>query len=205
MAQVRGQGTFDIKTGRGGPTFDFRTIPPLKEFQFKLTRFTAGISDFTPMFERIGHAFVKQQKKHFQSEGGPQRWAPLSDEYAAWKARKFPGRKIGVLTGALRASQTGGAGYSQDIGKTKASFGMADSSKAAPYAKYFAGGTKHMPARPVIVATAFRGERFRKTAVAWVREEAHHNGLIGWGSGTFRQELPSMSYQEPLSVDLRGT
>lgn len=188
-----------------GVTFDFRTDPPLKEFQFKLSRFTEGLSDFTPMFERIGGVFRQQEKKQFQSEGalGSGRWAKLSDNpagagYASWKKRHYPGRKIGVLTGALASSMTGGRGYSQKVSKTSASFGMDPGSAAVHYGRYFSEGTEKMPARPLIVATSLRGKQLQKTATTWVREEAHHAGLIGWGSKTFSQELPSMSYQESL-------
>ena len=94
-----------------------------------------------------------------------------------------------MLTGALRSAMTGGAGYSQEIGKTRASFGMSESSKAAEYGRYFSEGTPKMPARPVIVATVMRGKQFQQTATTWIREEAHHAGLIGWGSKTFNQSL----------------
>ncbi len=181
--------------GKGG--FDFRTDPPLKEFEFRLSRFTDGISDWGPMFERIGHVFIKQEKRQFASEGGPNRWTELSDNpagfgYKSWKQRHYPGQKIGHLTGALRSSMTGGAGYSQRIGKTSASFGMDSSSKAEPYGAYFSA------LRPVIVATAFRGQEIQQSAIAWVREEAHHSGLIGAGSKTYTQALPDTDFGASL-------
>jgi phage gpG-like protein len=191
-----------------GVTFDLRTDPPLKEFEFKLSRFSKGISDFSPMFERIGGVFRQQMKKQFQSEGalGSGRWAKLSDGkdgvpgYATWKARHFPGAKIGHLTGALEKSMTGGSGYSQDIRPREASFGMDTSSKAVSYGKYFAGGTDKMPARPVIVATALRGTQLRRTVDIWVRDEAHHAGLIGAGSQIYNTPLSGLAFNESLPV-----
>ena len=190
-----------VLANKGAPVFDLRTDPPLKELQFKLSRFSEGISDFAPMFLRIGAVFRAQEKEQFKSEGalGAGRWAPLSPDYKAWKARKYPGRKIGVLTGALQRSMTGGAGYSQRVTRTNASFGLDPSSKADPYARYFAGGTEKMPARPVIVATALRGRQMSRTVDVWVREEAHHAGLIGAGSKLYQQELSGVDYKQALS------
>ena len=178
----------------GKDGFDFRTDPPLIEFEFRLSRFTDGISDWGGMFERIGHVFIKQQKRHFATEGaaGSGRWTKLTKKYAAWKQAHYPGQKIGHLTGALRASMTGGSGYSQTIGKTSASFGMDSSSKAEPYGAYFSA------LRPVIVATAYRGQEIQQSAVAWVREEAHHSGLIGAMSGSANKPLPSTDYVASL-------
>jgi phage gpG-like protein len=185
-----------------GVTFDLRTDPPLKEFEFQLSRFTEGISDWSPMFSRIGGVFRQQMSKQFQTEGaaGSGRWARLSEEYAAWKQRHYPGRKIGVLTGALRSSMTGGSGYSQVITKVAASFGMDSASKAIAYGRFFSDGTKKMPSRPVIVGTAMRGVQMRRTVDIWVREEAHHSGLIGKGSKIYNQELSSLDFRSALPV-----
>jgi phage gpG-like protein len=186
-----------VSQSKGTPQFDFRTEPPLKEFQFELSRFSKGISDWSPMFKRIGGVFRAQEKDQFRSEGalGGGRWKALSPEYKAWKERKYPGRKIGVLTGALQKSMTGGSGYSEHVTATTASFGLDDGSKAAPYAKYFAAE------RPVLVGTALRGRQMSNTVAVWVREEAHHAGLIGTGSKTYTQELPSTDYAQALSAD----
>ena len=192
--------------GKGSITFDLRVDPPLRQYEFKLSRFSEGISDFRPLFSRIAGVFQQQMKKQFQSEGalGGGRWAALSDNpkghgYKSWKQRHYPGRKIGVLTGALLSSMTGGSGWSQTIGRTSASFGMSESSKASAYARYFARGTEKMPARPVIVATILRGTQLRRTVDIWVREEAHHAGLIGKGSGIYNQALSSTNYNQSLS------
>ena len=169
--------------GKGG--FDFRTDPPLKEFEFRLSRFTDGISDWSEMFEGIGMVFRRQMRDQFRTEGasGTGRWKSLSKDYADWKQRHYPGQKIGHLTGALRSSMTGGSGYSQHIGRTDASFGMDASSKAEPYGAFFSF------ARPVIQANAERGRAFQQSAIAWVREEAHHAGLIGAGSQKYQKPL----------------
>ena len=186
MPAVRGTGS-----GTRGATFDLRTDPPLKEFEFRLSRFADGITDFTEMWQYVGGAFRTMMKEQFKSEGalGSGRWTKLSDDYRTWKERHYPGQKIGHLSGALRASMTGGAGYSEHRTPRAASFGMDLSSKAIAYGHYFSEGTEKMPARPVIVATKLRGTALRKATEAWVRSEAHHAGLIGTGSRKYQQSL----------------
>lgn len=83
-------------------------------------------SDLSPAFEKIADDFIEMQEKAFAAEGayeGNPAWAPLSAKYAAWKAKKFPGRGILERSGALKASLTGGAGSSREIEPLKLSIG----------------------------------------------------------------------------------
>jgi hypothetical protein len=184
-------------------TVQFDWDPPLKEFHFQLSRFGEGISDFSPLFAETGQLFKADMAAQFvtQGETSGDEWAPLSPAYAAWKAKKFPGRTIGWLTGALMQSMTGGAGYTEIITPLTAEFGEADGAAATAYAHYFDEGTDKMPARPVLRFGPAWGVAFQHAAATWVREEAHHSGLIGVGSKTYTQELPSLSYDEPLPVN----
>lgn len=54
----------------------------------------------------IDTAFRKHEKRLFATSGshGGSKFAPLSDKYAKWKKRHFPGRQILSLTGGLRKS-----------------------------------------------------------------------------------------------------
>ena len=158
--------------------FDFRTDPPLKEFQFRIDRFMEGISDFTTLWSALAELFKREMGEQFETEGqaGSGRWTALTPAYAAWKQANYPKQKIGHLTGALLSSMTGGGGYSQTISKTSASFGMSDSSLAEPYAKHFA------KLRPVIVATPKRGRNWQKVTHTWlVAEERGSMGIGGAG------------------------
>lgn len=164
-----------VTSDSGGITFDLRTEPPLKQFEFNIKRFTAGISDFTPYFEGLGVWFKARMGDVFGSEGaasGP-RWADLTPAYAAWKQEHYPGRPIGVLTGALRSSLTGGSGYSQIVHKKDASFGMSESSPAKSYGKYFS------ERRPVLRMPAKWGTQTQKLAHEWL--VAEHRGSMGIG------------------------
>jgi len=58
---------------------------------------------------RLGQLHRKQMARVFASqgaEGGSGRWPKLSPGYAAWKRRYFPGRRILVLSGEMKARFT---------------------------------------------------------------------------------------------------
>lgn len=73
-----------------------------------LARFTDGIADWRPIWPVFGDNFYAHLKSVFSTEGeaGAGKWAPLSEKYAAWKARRYPGRPILQRTGRLEASLT---------------------------------------------------------------------------------------------------
>ncbi len=62
---------------------------------------------------------------HQQPRNEGDRWAPLSEKYAIWKEKHFPGQPILVRTGALRASMTeqGAPGNITIISRTGAVLG----------------------------------------------------------------------------------
>jgi len=168
----------NVTRQNAGVTFDLRTEPPLKEFQYRIDRFTEGISDWSTFFQGLGVWFKARMGETFGSEGSASggKWADLTPAYAAWKQEHYPGRPIGVLTGALRASMTGGSGYSETITKTIASFGMSDSSKAKPYGAHFS------ERRPVLRMPAKWGRETQKLTHEWLIAEARGSMHIG-GSG----------------------
>ena len=186
----------------GAKMFDLRTVPPLKEYQFAVDRFTKGITDWRPALHLCGDVFKGQMRSQFNTQGretGPE-WAALSPEYKAWKTAHYPGNGIGVLTGALRMAMTGGGGYSEFVTHTTGSFGMSGSSKAAPYGGYFSFGTSRMPARPVIRPTAAQGREYQKAVHGWLVSEAHHAGLTGTLSSVANAPLPDTDYTQALSA-----
>ena len=175
-------------------TVQFDWDPPLKEFHFQLSRFGEGISDFTPLWAETGGLFKQDMAAQFATEGetSGDEWAPLSDAYAAWKAKHYPGRTIGWLTGALMQSMTGGAGYIELFTPLTAEFGQADGAtptEDGSYGRFFNDGTDKMPARPLLRFSLAWGVAFQNAAANWVRLEAHHSGLIGVGSKTYNQPL----------------
>lgn len=107
-----------------------------------LMAFAERSSDLTPAWELIRQRFVAYEQKWFSSEGDGN-WPALSPDYARWKAKHFPGQKILVRTGQLKASLEG-----PDIAIMEPSyavFGTGD-----PVAAYHQTGGGNLPRRRVI-------------------------------------------------------
>lgn len=73
-----------------------------------LTRFGENVRDARPVWEDLADDFAKAERRQFSSQGGYASggWSPLSPRYAAWKAKRFPGKGILVRTGELERSLT---------------------------------------------------------------------------------------------------
>jgi len=91
----------------------------------------------------------------------------LSPRYAAWKAKKYPGRKILERTGGLKRSITtkGGAGNVRRMTATTMELGTSDKS-----AQYHQSGTARMPRRQVIDLTPEDVQRWYDLADAWAAQ-----------------------------------
>jgi phage gpG-like protein len=63
------------------------------------------LTDFRVPFEDLAKLIYRENAAQFAAQGRPA-WEKLSDKYAAWKARHFPGLPIMQRTGALLASLT---------------------------------------------------------------------------------------------------
>ena len=120
-----------------------------ERIDFMLSRFGAGVTNFLPFWQMwFMPRFISDVQAGFESEGEPVGgWAALSPAYAAWKMRKFPGRKILELTGRLKRSLTlegGGLGPDgiYEEGPTSLTVGT-----SVPYARFHQMGTPKMPQR----------------------------------------------------------
>jgi len=112
-----------------------------------------NLRDFRPVWPEIHMYFLRGAVEQFESLGarGGQRWQPLSERYAKWKEKKYPGKPILVRTERLKRSLSlGGSEPDQvkDFQPLSATFGT-----RVPYARYHQRGTKRMPARPVLQPT----------------------------------------------------
>lgn len=163
----------EVTRQNGLAVFDLRTDPPLKEFQFSLSRFSGGISDWSGYFRSLGEWFQAAMVRQFATEGKDtgEKWEPLSPRYAKWKAKHYKGRTIGIRTSALMSSMMGGGGYSEQISETEASFGMSSTSEAAAYGAHFSAR------RPVVRFTEKQGRETQKLAHEWIMEEMR--GVLG--------------------------
>lgn len=109
-----------------------------------LEGFTDRIDDASEAFDAMGDRLAAAEEQQFASEGGygSGGWAPLSPEYASWKARRFPGKPILERTGDLREDLTSRP-FSIDVVETN----MAVFGSAVEYARYHQNGTSKMPQR----------------------------------------------------------
>lgn len=96
---------------------------------------------FWPVAMRIIRAWFGLQ---FESEGafGGAKWAPLTPDYAAYKASQYPGKSILVATGKLKRAATAPTWHGRP---TSLEIVIADA-----VAIYHQEGTSSMPARPII-------------------------------------------------------
>jgi phage gpG-like protein len=80
--------------------------------------------DYSPGLERIHDAYMKVVNRNWSSEGYPKKWRPLTEAYAEWKSRVYPGRPILVQRGDLRESLLGQTYATiKDIRSNSAAFG----------------------------------------------------------------------------------
>ena len=82
----------------------------------------------------------------FASEGRGQ-WESLNEDYAARKAKHYPGKGILEKTGTYRKAATQvGAPYNViEVGDDSLTYGV----EGLAYPEYHEGGTERLPARPV--------------------------------------------------------
>jgi phage gpG-like protein len=124
-----------------------------------LEAFQGALADNTPALREIADDFREMVAQQFASEGraGGTPWAPLGRAgFASPSPRGMPAppraqraAPLLVRTGALRDSLTGrGAGSVEEMDATTLTLGS-----RLPYAIFHQRGTRHMPARPVIVLT----------------------------------------------------
>ena len=69
-----------------------------------IQRLIVGLRDLRSFWPSVVPLFIGWMRRQFETQGGygGQPWAPLSAEYAAWKAARYPGRGILVAEGDLR-------------------------------------------------------------------------------------------------------
>lgn len=87
-------------------------VTGLDEARASRSAIGARARDLRSVYQRILRDLRQMEVHEFASEGSffGEAWSELSPAYAAWKRKRFPGRKILVRTGRLRSSvvqQTG--------------------------------------------------------------------------------------------------
>jgi phage gpG-like protein len=105
------------------------------------------MTDMRPVFRWAQLQLRKSFAENFTSNGlEVGGWAPLSAEYASWKATRYPGVPPMVRSGKLfRSLAELSDPQVNEINKLSARFGT-----AVPYAEFHQMGTSKMPKREVV-------------------------------------------------------
>lgn len=115
-----------------------------QDLQALADQFEGDVTEGFNWGSQIPH-IIDAVERMFRTEGGD-RWDPLNPQYAAWKARHYPGQGPLVRTGEyFRASTTPGAPYNAiEVGKDSLTWGV-----ELDRAVYHEEGTDRLPARPI--------------------------------------------------------
>lgn len=110
------------------------------------------LKDLREPLSRYGDYLVEDHiVKQFRRQGFPKKWAPLSEKYAAWKKRNFPGRRLLVLTGRMRRGFRSKAGPRSLRIINRITAGQGGNTTPRWFWHQF--GTSRMPRRPLLQIT----------------------------------------------------
>ena len=115
-------------------------------------------------WESLAPMVAEAADRIFASEGHGG-WPQLSEAYARWKARNYPGKGILELTGAYRsaATQIGSPHNVVEVGPDHLTYGV----EGLDYPIFHESGTNRLPARPVFDLLAEDEELFRAVTEAF--------------------------------------
>lgn len=152
------------------------TVDGEAELERSITRFTADIKDFTPLWPEVIKEYQRIEADQFKTFGHGS-WAPLSPKYAAWKSQHYPGQPLLVRTGRMRSDFTTGSAKAT---MTHDSVSIAASSETS-YWRYHQYGTSKMPARPPVDLSEADRMSIMKKVQAWLVAQAKAAGLLSYG------------------------
>jgi phage gpG-like protein len=135
------------------------------------------LQDFTECWPAVRQSLAGAFAMQFRTEGahGPgKRWNPLSERYARWKARHYPGRKILELTYRLRDSLTSPGDPDEVVQESARSLWVGT---AVPYAQYHQYG-KGRRLRPIVALTARDAAGIGAAVHRKVDKDVHKFSLI---------------------------
>ena len=127
--------------------------------------------DMSVPLSRMADVILQKVNEQFTTEGAHSEaggWKPLSPEYAAWKAKHYPGAPILVRTGKMK-----------ELLLDKTSAVTVEKQRMiyhprSEYAGYHQRGTSKMPARkPVNLTMADRKAALNTVFTEWVNEMKH--------------------------------
>lgn len=161
--------------GGGGPlrfTFDVDGQTVLDRAFNRIDRY---ISDFRNIWPGVAQEFYATEERQFQSEGASGasgRWAPLSQAYARFKSKVFPGQPILQQTSSLYESLTSPDALDSIFRPLPQELQIGTK---VPYFRAHQRGSGRIPARPPISLTEPDKRRLQKaiqaSLVAYTREQ----------------------------------
>lgn len=155
-------------------------IQGVKETKTILGNIERNLSDLTPAWREIELNFFDMLSSQFASEGGQNKWKPLSARYAAWKSKVAPGMPIMQLYGKLKPSLTGrGAGNVSIITPYTATFGTSvANSKGFQYPIVHQTGSLSgkIPQRKIIDVTPARAANWGNILEHHIMRGAENSG-----------------------------
>jgi len=158
-----------VARGGASDTLTFE-IEGERQFKLSLGRMGKALGDMRPYWDKaLKPTFYKVEAEQFASQGGAGRsgaWAGLSKPYAAWKAKRYPGKGILERTGALKASLLGGAGQVYESHPTWMAIGS-----GIEYGTYHQRGGGNLPKRPPISVSASQEKALFGPAFALIARE----------------------------------
>jgi len=121
--------------------------------------------DLSEPFNAFREVWYSITREQFASEGelGEQEWAPLTEAYARWKAKAYPGMPLLRATDRLMQSLLGGPEGVWRAGPRSLQYGS-----TVPYFEAHMTGTETMPARPPLVLPMAAFEELNRGVMGWV-------------------------------------
>lgn len=127
------------------------------------------VEDMSVPLGRSADVILAQIRANFATEGAAGQsggWPPLSPAYAAWKAKRFPGRPILVRHGGMKGALLNRP-QAVTVLKQRMLYHPANR-----YAGWHQTGTRHMPARPPVRMTdASIRAAIDRVFVVWLHEQ----------------------------------
>lgn len=144
-----------------------------KPVEKALGNFQASLADQSPALRRVADDFREMIARQFSSEGRAEGtpWAPLAPSTLRRRRPGSTGAPILQSSGALLRSLTapGAPGHVEQLEDQSLAIGS-----SLPYALFHQTGTRRIPARPMIVLSGARSERW----VEMVRRNIEEKSLL---------------------------
>jgi phage gpG-like protein len=146
--------------------------------EMRLSRMADRAEDLTPAWPRVGRYLSGVVREQFATRGARlgTPWRPLSDTYAARKARMGWNRRTLVRTGALRSSFTSRPMAVERYGRQEAHFGSDLQTAVWHQRGTHRNGKRVNPPRPMIRVTPEVRSEVKQILAAYIVGKGRRSG-----------------------------